>query len=528
LPILSPSRLLVAAAVAALVLGVWFRVAGLDRKMFWYDEIGTSMTLSAHTAADLRTLYDGRPRRAADLRRLVAPDAGSPGGVVRALIATEPHTPPAFILLARAAAGPLGTIGPRAVSVVASVAALFLVWLLARALFADARAGWLAAALMAVSPLHVRYAQEARPYALWSLAVLAASVLLLRARRRGTWGGWVAYAVAAAAALHTHLLSLLVLLAHAVFVALLMARPDDGPRARRGGRPWTPPAMAFAAALLSFAPWASVVVSRRDTVRAAMEWADAPATTTALVARWVGTVTAVFLRSGAEGGWLGGASDAWTTGARVALSLAVLALVVGCAYVLVSETSRATWLFVALLGIVPALGLVFSDVAWGGRRSMIPRYLVPCWIAAELGVAGALARRMRTSAWAPTAVALALLVAGAASVGAAAPLRTWWDTNPPALRAVAAAARRIEASAAPVVVSDAPPVPLFVLLWELRADATVRLVTSDAGPALAGAAASPLLLYDPSAALVAAARGARPGLRPCVRDAGVELWCEAP
>jgi uncharacterized membrane protein len=521
--------------MAALATGIGLRLSGLRRKVLWHDEVATYLSLTGHTREELSALADGRPTLAADLRRFLAPGADlGAGAALRALAAVEPQSPPFFFILARFAVRLLGEVGPRAVSAGASIAALMFIGLLARALFEDAGTGWLAVALAAVSPLHVRYGQEARPYALWSLAALAASILLLRALRRGHRRDWLAYALAAAAALYVHLLSALVLAAHALYAAWWLsagkaARGGESARRHRATRP----AAAFGAALLLFAPWAAVLSSHRGVARADLAWTQDPLTLAALGRRWVGIVTTVFLRSGDEGGLLGASGQWWVMAARFGLSLSVLFLLAVCGCALVRRAPREAWVFVVLLGAVPALCLVVPDLVWGGRRSMIPRFFVPLWIALELCVAGALGlmlRREGLRAAVGAATASALLLAGAASAWRAAPQRTWWDTDPPALRAMMEAARLINAGSSATVLTDAPPFWVLVLLHEVRDETTFRLFRPEAVAAAEDLepSGSDVFLYRPSPTLLRVAREVRPSLRPCAGTGDVQLWCAGP
>ncbi|WFE36765.1 glycosyltransferase family 39 protein [Micromonospora sp. WMMD975] len=86
------------------------------------------------------------------------------------------------------------------------------------------RAGLLAGLLFAVLPATSRYGQEARPYALATLLAVLATLLLVGALRRPTWGRWVGYAVVVAALVLLHLVALTLLAAHAVVVLLTAAR----------------------------------------------------------------------------------------------------------------------------------------------------------------------------------------------------------------------------------------------------------------------------------------------------------------
>ncbi len=107
--------------------------------------------------------------------------------------------------------------------VFAALAAALLVPLGAR-LF-DRRVGIIAGVLLATNALVVRHAQEARTYALVTLAVVVATILFVRAiddPRRRTW---LLYAVGAAAAVYCHFFAAFVIVAHLVSVPFATRRP---------------------------------------------------------------------------------------------------------------------------------------------------------------------------------------------------------------------------------------------------------------------------------------------------------------
>ena len=95
-----------------------------------------------------------------------------------------------------------------------------LLWITARRLLGW-RAAWLSVLLLALSPLHVYYAQEARMYTLLTCLGLLSSFLLLRLlslqspdlRSPTVW----AYVLTAAAALYTHYFAFFLLAAHALY-----------------------------------------------------------------------------------------------------------------------------------------------------------------------------------------------------------------------------------------------------------------------------------------------------------------------
>lgn len=116
----------------------------------------------------------------------------------------------------------LGTseIALRSLSVVAVAAAVIAVFLVAARLF-DRATGLLAGFVLAVAPFAVRYAQEARSYALMMLLVTVGVWCFVRAVEtgRGTW--WVAYVLVAAASCYAHAFAGFVILAEAASLCFL-------------------------------------------------------------------------------------------------------------------------------------------------------------------------------------------------------------------------------------------------------------------------------------------------------------------
>jgi hypothetical protein len=112
----------------------------------------------------------------------------------------------------------------------------------------DRRTGEWAALLLALNPFHLYYSQEARGYAFLLFFSLAATVVLLRMRRRGPdTGGALAYGVLAGLAVLSNMSGLFLVGAQALGL-LLFARP-------RERRDWAAWALAFGLAGLVAVPW---------------------------------------------------------------------------------------------------------------------------------------------------------------------------------------------------------------------------------------------------------------------------------
>lgn len=101
------------------------------------------------------------------------------------------------------------------------------------------------AALVAVHPLHIHYAHEARAYALWTLLLAFTLLLLVEACRRGRTWWWMFFGLSLVACLHLHYFTIYWVPAS---VAVVLFSPD-----RRGAlRRWT---VTVALTGLAFLPY---------------------------------------------------------------------------------------------------------------------------------------------------------------------------------------------------------------------------------------------------------------------------------
>jgi mannosyltransferase len=94
-------------------------------------------------------------------------------------------------------------------------------------------AGLMAAALLAISPYHIWYSQEAKMYTIFAADTTAALLALLLALARGGWWRWVIYVFIVSAGFYIHLLSALQVLVHLAVGGLsLAAHPEWRANAR--------------------------------------------------------------------------------------------------------------------------------------------------------------------------------------------------------------------------------------------------------------------------------------------------------
>lgn len=164
-------------------LGIVLRCLFLDSKSFWMDEGFSAFMARAPFSDFLRYIRGGEINMVAyyGLLRLWA----------------HFGTSESFI---------------RSLSVAASAATVPLIYLIAKRLF-SARAGLIAALLLAVHPAHIAYAQEARSYALAVFLLCLSTWLLLRCLDHGRRSDYAFYAATAVLAIYSHIIAALIPLA---------------------------------------------------------------------------------------------------------------------------------------------------------------------------------------------------------------------------------------------------------------------------------------------------------------------------
>jgi uncharacterized membrane protein len=202
----SSARGLVMVLVSAALIALVLRIVGLTREPMWLDEVLTWEHSSGSFSEVLKTS---------------AKDVHPPGYYLG-------------IMIWRVAFGE-SPAGLRSYSVLWSLVGIMAVAWLASRLSSSLLVPAVAGMLMAVNPLDVYYAQEARSYSqLAALGVIATAVLWswLAAEERGVTRGrpvWVlVYALAAASIMYSHYLGAFLVIAHAAWVTWWVAMRRHG------------------------------------------------------------------------------------------------------------------------------------------------------------------------------------------------------------------------------------------------------------------------------------------------------------
>ncbi|MEQ8961943.1 MAG: glycosyltransferase family 39 protein, partial [Coleofasciculus sp. C2-GNP5-27] len=160
-----PKKYLRILIVTLLILGVFFRFTNLEQKPYWGDESLTSQRISGYTDQDFQAIVlQGEEMKVVEIQDYQRPNPQR--GLLDAINALVKHGehPPLYYLMARFWMQLFQNIvtTPRSLSAVISLVAMPCIYSLCWELFESSLVGWIAMGLLAISPLQILYAQEAR------------------------------------------------------------------------------------------------------------------------------------------------------------------------------------------------------------------------------------------------------------------------------------------------------------------------------------------------------------------------------
>lgn len=370
--------------VIVIVLGIFFRVVNLDQKIIDCDECITQVRAGGYEAHQGKSVEQSVQRdrvvMAEEMTRFQRINAESSViDTIKATASGAPQHPPFYWLLIRFWMQAFGNsaIAIRSLSVIFSVLAFPVLYWLCWELFGLEIVGWIAIALVSVSPVHIFQAQNARPYSLWILLTLLSSAALLKALRKNRNLDWAIYGVTLALSLYTFLFSIFVLISHGIY---LIVREEF-----RKTKRLSPYLFTSGLVILSFLPWILVVLLNLQTANRMTSWTGDPVDSKVdLIWSWVKNLADIF--------WF------WNTQITAVLPLieplfvfsfgtAFVVLVIYSFYFLQRHSSKKEWVFLFTLTSVTVLTLIVVDLVLGGRRSALGRYVYPSILGIQISVA---------------------------------------------------------------------------------------------------------------------------------------------
>jgi uncharacterized membrane protein len=470
------------AVILVLMLGIFFRFYNLDRKVYWIDEVSTSLRTLGYTKTEvMEQVFTGKVVSAADLQHYqrLSPDKGW-ADTFNALKGTPEHVP-LYFLLSRLWVGWVGhsVATMRGLSALLSLLVFPCLFWLCRELFESPAVAWTALGLVAICPLHVLYAQEARPYSLWTVMTALSSAVLLWAMRTKSRTSWIVYSVTVALGLYTQLLFGLVTIAHGIYIAL-----EERVWQKRLSQTAIAYLLAAGIGCLTLIPWLTVFLANFDDVRETTSSLTGARSFSFMLNRWFLHPNQAFLDRD-----LGSAN-------------LILMLLLGYAlYFLCRNAPKRTWLFIVVLVGVSFLALAIPDLIGGGRRSTRIRYLFPYFIGMQIALAYLFATQ---AIWAKTwsqklsrLALLVLIVGGIIACGVSSQAVVWWNKSTPRSAYYPILAERINKANNPLIISDYKASDTIAFSYWLKPEVKFQLVVDPKALKIAPGY-NPVFLLNPS------------------------------
>lgn len=403
-----------ATLVFLLLLGVAFRFVNLSHKVYWHDEVYTSIRAAGYTRAEFdEALFQNKSIHIGELQKFQQIKPQSTAIDTLRSLAEEPQHPPLYFLIARFWMQAFGSsvTASRILPVLFSLLSLPLMYALAYALFGFHPVALMATTLLALSPIDVLFAQNARQYSLLTALTIASHWLLWRAlncevkerrsrrleaqRKWTVWRDWGLYSLSVATGLYVQPFFVLVLIGHAVYVGLEFLFETQRtifqkPRYANPVRMIQSFGLAIMGGIVLYAPWLYVLFTNYSQVMATTGWTKVFPGVEYLAKIWTFTFTSLFLDFNFGSDLNVVYNNIWL----LLLKLSILLLIGVSLYFLCRYCERPVWLFVLTAVLVPFLLLVLPDLIMGAMRSGIIRYLIPSFPGIQLAVAYFLTKKL--------------------------------------------------------------------------------------------------------------------------------------
>ncbi|MBE9125822.1 glycosyltransferase family 39 protein [Coleofasciculus sp. LEGE 07092] len=374
--------------IVILVLILFFRFTNLEKKVYWGDETYTSLRIAGYKWAEYSQIFDGKEYTIEDIQKYqrLTPEKDL-FDTIDSLAVEDPHHPPLYYVLGRFWGQWFGdsVAARRSLPALISLLAFPSTYWLCLELFQSSLTGWVAIALIAVSPFHLLYAQEMREFSLWTVTILLSSAALLRAMRQQTKFSWGIYSVTLALSFYTFLFSVLVAIGHGIYV-LAVERFQSSKKILNY-------LLASVGGLILFFPWIFIVISNLSQIQATNSDKIDRVPLLYLIKTWALNMTHVFVDL--QFGYRDPFDVQFGYNNPVTYFIIPTLILIGYAiYFLCCQTSKQVWLFILTLIGMTALALMLPDVVIGGTRSINARYLTPSYLGIELAVAYLLAHKI--------------------------------------------------------------------------------------------------------------------------------------
>ncbi|MGI0481682.1 glycosyltransferase family 39 protein [Geminocystis sp. CENA526] len=398
--------------IIVIFLGIFFRVTNIDKKIYWHDEVYTSLRVAGYEGDDIaKTFFNGEIITAKDLLEFQALKRNTPLSATIESLKKNPEHPPLYYLLLRFWQDLFGSsiIISRSLSIIFSLLVFPSIYYLSQQLFNDNLISLISVALVAISPVQILYAQEAREYSLWMVTIIISSVYFLRAIKTNKIFDWWGYSLSLNLTFYTSILSIFLPIINLTYLFLLGKILTFKTRIKFfifttiGG--------------LLFIPWFVIIFVNFSLLKEKTNWTNIEKPLEFLATYWGLHFTSLFID-------LGLPLYHWASYIFMAL---IFPLIIYSFYFLIKNTDKNIWLYLLLLAVIPTLALILPDLILGGIRSSITRYFFPAYLSIYLTIAYTLSVKITQKSRIFASILVMIFVVSILSNTINTNAQTWWN-----------------------------------------------------------------------------------------------------
>lgn len=272
-----------------LLLGCYFRFTNLATKIFWVDEIATIVRASGYTIKEV--IDNLKQQDIIDFNNLIAYQKITAEqsflDTWHALTKSPEHAPLYFILTRIWMQWWGSSIAAiRSLPAVFSLLTFPALYWLCQELFNKSSISSMALMLMSVSPFYTAYAQEARPYSLWTVTILLTSASLLRAIRVNSQPSWWVYSINLTLGLYTSLFSIYITIFYGIYIILISLKTKL--------RFFQQYLFFSLISFVAFSPWILIIINHVDLLHENTSWMRGNFNLAEIIAVFIGTILLIF------------------------------------------------------------------------------------------------------------------------------------------------------------------------------------------------------------------------------------------
>jgi uncharacterized membrane protein len=395
-----------------LAIGIFFRCYNIDSKLYWHDEVYTSIRTAGYNGQEIVSLaFNGEVISPSDLVKYQKLSAEKTWEDTLDKLIEHPEHPPLYYLLSRGWQELFGSsiAATRSLSVFFSLLLFPVIYWLCQELFNNPKVGWWTIGIIAVSPVQVLYAQEAREYSLLVLTTAITCLTLLRAVKRNNWLWWGFYAVSLATNFYISLIAGYIAIAQAIYIVVL--------ERFRITKITINFILSGIASLVLFAPWLWVILSNYEILQNKTSWTKMTKPFIELFHAWELHLSSIFI-------------DLHPTinGYIASRILGFLIIFISICYRLVCRQNKPqTWLLLLSITIVPTVMLILPDLINGEIKSIMTRYFLTSILMIQIVVAYWLSQIKNWRELKRSLTIFLIVTCGIISCGISSQSVTWWN-----------------------------------------------------------------------------------------------------